>query len=95
MPENVADRIEVRTAESLAIHNISCANGRRQVLDQAVRVLRPGGRLAIADLWDTRHHAAQLTALGWRNVQRRNPGWHMWYGGPWFSARLVTATKPA
>jgi arsenite methyltransferase len=27
-------------------------------------------------------------------VRRRNVGWRMWYGGPWFSTRLVTATKP-
>ena len=35
-----------------------------------------------------------LRELGWRNVRRRNLGWRMWYGGPWFSTRLVTATKP-
>jgi arsenite methyltransferase len=108
--ENVADRVEVHTADmtdlpladesvdvivsSLAIHNIPSAEGRRQALDQAVRVLRPGGRLAVADLWETQHHATHLRALGWRNVQRRNLGWRMWYGGPWFSTRLVTATKP-
>jgi arsenite methyltransferase len=109
--ENVADRIEVHTADmtalpladdsvdvivsSLAVHNIPTHAGRRQALDQAVRVLRPGGRLAIADLWETRQHAAYLRELGWRNVKRRNLGWRMWYGGPWFSTRLVTATKPA
>ena len=109
--ENVADRIEVHTADmtalpladdsvdvivsSLAIHNIPTHAGRRQALDQAVRVLRPGARLAIADLWETRQHAAHLRELGWRNVKRRNLGWRMWYGGPWFSTRLVTATKPA
>ena len=108
--ENVADRVEVRTADmtalpladdsvdvivsSLAIHNIPTRAGRRQALDEAVRVLRPGGRLAIADLWETRQHAARLRELGWRNVRRRNLGWRMWYGGPWFSTRLVTATKP-
>jgi arsenite methyltransferase len=108
--ENVADRIEVRTADmtavplpdesvdvvvsSLAIHNIPARGGRRQALDEAVRVLRPGGRLAIADLWETRQHADRLRELGWRNVKRRNLGWRMWYGGPWISTRLVTATKP-
>ncbi|OBG28937.1 class I SAM-dependent methyltransferase [Mycobacterium sp. 852002-51057_SCH5723018] len=108
--ENVADRIEVRTADmtalplpdesvdvvvsSLAIHNIPARAGRRQALDEAARVLRPGGRLAIADLWETRQHAERLRELGWRNVKRRNLGWRMWYGGPWISTRLVTATKP-
>ena len=108
--ESVADRVEVRTADmtalplasesvdiivsSLAIHNIATPAGRRQALDEAVRVLRPGGRLAIADLWETRQHADHLRELGWRNIKRRNLGWRMWYGGPWFSTRLVTAAKP-
>jgi arsenite methyltransferase len=108
--ENVADRIELHTADmtvlplsdesvdvvvsNLAIHNIPTRAGRRLALDQAVRVLRPGGRLAIADLWETRQHEERLRELGWRNVRRRNLGWRMWYGGPWFSTRLVTATKP-
>jgi hypothetical protein len=57
-------------------------------------VLRPGGRLAIADLRETNRHAAHLRRLGWDNVRRRNLGWRMWYGGPWFATRVVTATKP-
>jgi arsenite methyltransferase len=108
--ENVADRIELHTGDmtalplsdesvdvivsSLAIHNIPTRAARRLALDQAVRVLRPGGRLAIADLRETRQHAEHLRELGWRNVRRRNLGWRMWYGGPWFSTSLVTATKP-
>jgi SAM-dependent methyltransferase len=108
--EDVVDRIELHTADmtglpfpdesvdvivsNLAIHNIPGHAGRREALDEAVRVLRPGGRLAIADLWETRQHADRLRELGWLDVRRRNLGWRMWYGGPWFSTRLVTATKP-
>ena len=108
--ENVADRIELHTADmaalplpdgsvdvvvsNLAIHNIPERAGRRRALDEAVRVLRPGGRLAIADLWETRQHAERLRALGWTDVRRRNLGYRMWYGGPWFATRLVTGTKP-
>jgi arsenite methyltransferase len=108
--EGVADRIEVHTADmtalpladesvdaivsSLAIHNIPSHDARRKALDEAIRVLRPGARLVIADLWETNRHAAHLRELGWHNVRRRNLGWRMWYGGPWFATRVVTATKP-
>lgn len=108
--ENVADRIELHTGDmtalpfddnsvdvivsSLAIHNIPGHDGRRRALSEAMRVLRPGGRVAIADLWETGQHADHLRERGWRNVQRRSVGWRMWYGGPWVSTRLVTATKP-
>jgi SAM-dependent methyltransferase len=108
--EGVADRVELHTADmtalpladnsvdvlvsNLAIHNIREHDGRRRALLEAVRVLRPGGRLAIADLWKTRQHATHLREIGWRNVRHRNLGWRMWYGGPWAATRLVAATKP-
>jgi arsenite methyltransferase len=108
--EGVADRIELHTGDmtalpfndnsfdaivsSLAIHNIPGHEGRRQALTEAMRVLKPGGRLAVADLWETSKHAAHLKEQGWQNVQRRSVGWRMWYGGPWFPTRVVTATKP-
>jgi arsenite methyltransferase len=78
---------------NLALHNIPSAAGRRAAIDEAVRVLRPGGRLAIADLWATNRHRARLQELGLTDVRRRNLGWRMWWGGPWFPTRLVTATK--
>lgn len=108
--EGVADRVEVHTADmtalplddasvdvvvsNLAIHNIPSPDGQRAALQEAARVLRPGGRLAIADLWATDRHAQRLTEWGWQRVQRRNLGWRMWYGSPWTPTHLVTATKP-
>ena len=59
-----------------------------------MRVLRPGGRLMIADVRGTRHHVTQLLRMGMADVTGRRLGWQVWWGGPWAATRLVTATKP-
>jgi SAM-dependent methyltransferase len=107
--EGVADRIELHTGDmmalpfednsfdvvlsSLAIHNIRRA-GREKAVDEAVRVLRPGGRLMIADIRGTRQHQEHLAEVGMRDVTRRRLGWQFWRGGPWVLTCVVTATKP-
>ena len=108
--EGVAQRIELHTGDmtamplpdagfdvvvsSLAIHNIKQPAGRRQAIDEAVRVLRPGGRVVIADIRATDEYAARLTELGMTGVTRRPLGWRFWFGGPWVATKLVTATRP-
>ena len=102
--EGVADRVEVHTGDmtalpfedhsfdlvlsNFAIHNISSRAGRQKAIREAVRVLRPGGRLRIVDVRGTRQHQAQLAKLGMADVARRGLGWWFW------PARLVIATKP-
>ena len=108
--EGVADRVELRTADmtslpfddnsfdivvsNVAIHNVKTSAGRDRAIEEAVRVLRPGGRLLIADLRATSQYRQRLATLGMTNVARRNLGWRMWWSGPWLPTRLVTATKP-
>ncbi len=74
--EGVADRVEVRTADitdlpfddnsvdvivsSLVVHNIPSPRARAKAISEAARVLRPGGRLVLADIWATRRHVRQL-----------------------------------
>jgi arsenite methyltransferase len=109
--EGVADRVELHTADmtalpfadnsfdlvvsNVAIHNIKGRAGQDQAIEEAVRVLRPGGRLMIADIWATRHYRTHLTRLGMTDIARRGLGWRQWWSGPWLPTRLVTGTKPA
>lgn len=108
--EGVADRVEVHSADmtalpfdpdcfdlivsNVAIHNAKGRVGRERAIEEAVRVLRPGGRLLVADLWATRRYRDHLVKLGMADVRRRGLGWRMWWSGPWLATRLVTATKP-
>ena len=109
--ESVADRVELRTGDmralpfedesfdlvlsSLAIHNIPEAAGRAMAIDDTVRVLRRGGRVAIVDINATSEYEARLRERGMVDVERRALGPRMWFGGPWVAASLVKARKPA
>jgi ubiquinone/menaquinone biosynthesis C-methylase UbiE len=79
---------------SLAIHNISGRAGREKAINEAVRVLRPGGRLMIVDIRATGQYQAQLAKIAMNDVARRRLGWRFWWCGPWAATGLVTATKP-
>jgi hypothetical protein len=78
----------------MSIHNNRGLAGRQEAVDESVRVLRPSGRLMIADIRGTRQHEAHLARIGMSDVSRRALGWRFWWGGPWAATRLVTATKP-
>jgi SAM-dependent methyltransferase len=107
--EGVEDRVELLTGDitklpfgdsefdvvvsNLVVHNLPDMAARLSAIDEAVRVLRPGGHLLIADLAFTREYAARLQQLGLASVQRRNLGWRMWLSGPWFPTHVVSAMR--
>ncbi len=84
--EDVADRVEVRTADMRkipfpdgtfdvvvscrAIHNIYSADGRAQAIAEIARVLAPGGSALIRDIRHLDDYAAGFAARGVTDVRR-------------------------
>jgi len=107
--EGLTDRIELVTGDmralpfegnrfdlavsSLALHNVHGSDGRSAALTEALRVLRPGGWLLLADALHTDEYATALRRAGAQDVTVRPLGWRVWYGGPWFGLSMVTARK--
>jgi arsenite methyltransferase len=79
---------------SLAVHNVPGAYGRATALTEAMRVLRPGGRLRVADIAFTGRYAAVLRDGGAQDVAVRRLGWRTWFAAPWFPLTMVSARKP-
>jgi arsenite methyltransferase len=109
--EGVADRVDVETGDmralpfpdssfdlivsSLAIHNIKSDGERRKAIGEGFRVLKPGGRMVIADIRSTSSYADALRSLGASNVKLRRLGWRFWWGNPIGATTLLTASKAA
>jgi len=107
--EGVGDRVDLLDADArdlpfptgsfdmvvnnLAIHNIPGTPGRDQGLREAVRVLRPGGRLRIVDPLAARY-TATLRDAGCLDVTARGLGRRTSFGIPGHQLTLVTGLKP-
>jgi ubiquinone/menaquinone biosynthesis C-methylase UbiE len=109
--EGVGERVELHSADmrklpfddtsfdvvvsSLAIHNVSGGGERAKALREAARVLKKGGKLAIADIRYTRAYASEPEACGLKITDRQSLGARFWYAaGPWAATRLIAAIKP-
>ena len=87
--EGVADQVEVQDGDvrklpfdderfdvvvsSLAIHNIEDRTQRAKAIREVARVLRPGGRVAIMDIYHTRQYRRVLLESGLLEVRRSRP----------------------
>ncbi len=103
--EGVGDRIKIESADgrklpfgassfdvvvsSLAIHNIPSGSERAKALREIARVLKPGGRVAIFDIFHTSEYAKGLQQLGLTEVKLSR--FSLLWGLP---CRTVTARKP-
>ena len=107
--EGVSDRVSIETADmralpfsdatfdlvvsSLAIHNIRSNGDRRQAICEGYRVLKPGGKIVIADIKATAVYEKALRGLGASNVERRRLGWRFWWGNPLACTMILSASK--
>jgi SAM-dependent methyltransferase len=107
--EGVGDRVQIETADmralpfpdatfdlvvsSLAIHNIRSNADRKRAIAEGFRVMKPGGRMVIADIRATAVYADALRTFGASSVERRRLGWRFWWGNPIAATTLLTASK--
>lgn len=109
--EAVSGRVHIETADmralpfpdgtfdlvvsSMAIHNIRSNADRKRAIAEGFRVLKPGGRMVVADIRATALYADALRTLGAPDVKRQRLGWRFWWGNPVAATTLLTCSKPA
>ncbi len=102
--EGVGDKVRIETGDlcklvypdanfdviisNLAIHNIPDKEDRAQAIREIYRVLKPGGRLAIYDIFRADEYAGVLESCGAKNVTKGPT--EFWWAVP---GKMLTASK--
>lgn len=103
--EGVLDRVEIKrndirrlhfdgdyfdaVVSALVLHNLATANERCQALREIVRVLKPGGRLALLDFQYTSEYLEVLHEAGFEDLERSGLRFTMYP-----PVRIITGRKP-
>jgi arsenite methyltransferase len=105
----VSDRVDLHTADmrdlpfsqssvdlvtaSFSIHNLKAPADRKDAVAAAYRILKPGGRILIADISKVKEYGATLTELGAQDVRLHGAGFNGWWSAPWMATTTLVATK--
>ena len=84
-PDNSFDLV----LAGLSVHNLHPSSRREKAILEAVRVLRPGGRIALVDISGTKTYLSVLVGAGMRHPRRSRVA-----AGIFPPARVVTASAP-
>jgi len=55
---------------NLALHNLSSSQARTKVIEEAVRIVKPGGRILFIDFQYTKEYSTELSKILMKNVHR-------------------------
>lgn len=88
------ESVDVVTA-SVSIHNLKARADREAAITEAYRILKPAGRILIADIRAVDEYRARLVELGAGDVVVAGAGFDGWWSAPWMATTTLVAVKPA